>query len=109
MRDSIHSFSQSLKRVLFLSLCLIAGIAIAGHVYVQVLLADNARLSQIISLSERQRVKGQQMARSVNSAGVPLPCFAWAPCGKPSQAKDLFVSASNLMLFSHVPNFFVLS
>ena len=69
MRDSIHSFSQRLKRILFLSLCVIGGIALSGHVYVQVLLADNARLSQIISLSERQRVKGQQISQIAQIIG----------------------------------------
>jgi PAS domain S-box-containing protein len=63
MRNPIRSFSQHIKRTFALSLCLIAVITLSGQIYVQLLLEDNAQLSQIISLTERQRVNGQDIAR----------------------------------------------
>ncbi|MDJ1471422.1 PAS domain-containing hybrid sensor histidine kinase/response regulator [Xanthocytophaga flava] len=62
MRNPIRSFSQHVKRTFIFSLCLIALITLLGHIYVQVILEDNARLSQIIGLVERQRVNGQDIA-----------------------------------------------
>ncbi len=62
MRNPIRSFSQHIKRTFAISLCLIALITLSGQVYVQLLLDDNAQVSQIISLTERQRVNGQDIA-----------------------------------------------
>ncbi len=62
MRNPIRSFSQHIKRTFALSLCLIALVTLSGQIYVQFLLEDNAHLSQIIGLTERQRVNGQDIA-----------------------------------------------
>ncbi|MCU0352600.1 MAG: PAS domain S-box protein [Cytophagales bacterium] len=69
MRNPIKNFSQHIKRTFALSLCAVGLLTLGGHIYLQLLLGDNAHMSQIISLTERQRANGQDIARIAQLLG----------------------------------------